>query len=784
MATTPLADGGRLETYTDAGYLYAQKYDASGAKVGPLYQTFPGDGYSVEALSNGGYVLAVDQNIQYGHALSGALFDPAGTKLASLSTPGEYDIQASSDGAFLVVSRTVIGGHPPAGIVGDSIVRVYANDGTVLEDAKVYAGGQIPSASVNGQGDFVVSWNDGGGVRTLTLDPQHPIDLAPPATPTSYGVDDFGPTTGNFTSGTTDDTTPTFHVSVTEVGRLGYALINAPYAPAPSFTIPVTAADVARGYIDITTGPLTNGTWTFVARTEDATGVVSGYNNFSFDVAAASSSLSISGPGSLAEGDSGTTDFAFTVTRSGDASGAAAVDYYLWPDQADTADFAGQTTGTAYFSAGQTTATIHIPVAGDTTVEANETFHVGLSNARGASIATGETMATIVNDDTGSGGGTGGGGTGGTGGAATVAIADLGSLAEGNSGATDFAFTVTRSGDSSGAVAVDYYLWTDQTDAADFAGPVGGTVRFAAGQTSAVIHVPVAGDTTVEGNETFHVELSNARGATIADGEGTATIVNDDGTGSGGGTGGGTGGGASGLTITGPGSQAEGNAGTTDFAFTVTRGGDASGTAAADYYLWTDQTDASDFAGPVGGTVRFAAGQTTATIHVPVAGDTTVESDETFHVELSNARGTTIASGEGTATILNDDGGSTGGGTGGGSGTGTLSISGGGSHTEGDTSDVVFDFTVLRTGSSAGPALADYFVWGDTDSADFTGATGGTVRFADGQTSQVIHITIHGDTTPEPTETFHVNLSNPRGAVLGTDSASATILDNDGWVVS
>jgi Ca2+-binding RTX toxin-like protein len=67
---------------------------------------------------------------------------------------------------------------------------------------------------------------------------------------------------------------------------------------------------------------------------------------------------------------------------------------------------------------------------------------------------------------------------------------------------------------------------------------------------------------------------------------------------------------------------------------------------------------AADFAGGVlpTGTVSFAAGETSKTITVNVAGDSTVESAETFTVALSNpSAGTTLGTVTATATILNDD---------------------------------------------------------------------------------------------------------------------------------
>ena len=58
------------------------------------------------------------------------------------------------------------------------------------------------------------------------------------------------------------------------------------------------------------------------------------------------------------------------------------------------------------------------------------------------------------------------------------------------------------------------------------------------------------------------------------------------------------------------------------------------------------------------GTLTFAAGETTKTVSVPVLGDTSVESDETFTLTLSNPAGATLgAAASATATIVNDDGG-------------------------------------------------------------------------------------------------------------------------------
>lgn len=102
---------------------------------------------------------------------------------------------------------------------------------------------------------------------------------------------------------------------------------------------------------------------------------------------------------SITEGANGQTFANFTVTRTG---GTAAFDVkFTTADGTATAasDYIAQN-GTLHFNAGVNTQTISIAVKGDTLVEANETFKVLLSGAtNGATIADGEGIGTIVNDD-------------------------------------------------------------------------------------------------------------------------------------------------------------------------------------------------------------------------------------------------------------------------------------------------------------------------------------------------------------------------------------------------
>ena len=93
-------------------------------------------------------------------------------------------------------------------------------------------------------------------------------------------------------------------------------------------------------------------------------------------------------------------------------------------------------------------------------------------------------------------------------------------------------FPVTLAPAQSGSVGVCWRT-RDGTARGDYYGRYGdydagsGCMYFAAGETLKYVSVRLIGDWHDEGDETFFVDLEDARGATIADGEATGTIVND-----------------------------------------------------------------------------------------------------------------------------------------------------------------------------------------------------------------------------------------------------------------
>ncbi len=108
--------------------------------------------------------------------------------------------------------------------------------------------------------------------------------------------------------------------------------------------------------------------------------------------------------GSLAEGHSGNTAFDFTISLDKASSSAQTVKWTVAGTGAASAsanDFTSTLTGTVTLAAGQKSATIKVLVAGDTTVETDETFSVTLSSpSTGLTMGTSSANATIRNDDT------------------------------------------------------------------------------------------------------------------------------------------------------------------------------------------------------------------------------------------------------------------------------------------------------------------------------------------------------------------------------------------------
>jgi hypothetical protein len=101
---------------------------------------------------------------------------------------------------------------------------------------------------------------------------------------------------------------------------------------------------------------------------------------------------------SVAEGNSGTTSFVFTITMSGTSASNVSVDVATADGTATAGDYTART-ATLTIPAGATTLADTVLVTGDLCGEVNETFTMTLSNPVNATIGTPTATATIQNDD-------------------------------------------------------------------------------------------------------------------------------------------------------------------------------------------------------------------------------------------------------------------------------------------------------------------------------------------------------------------------------------------------
>jgi hypothetical protein len=266
--------------------------------------------------------------------------------------------------------------------------------------------------------------------------------------------------------------------------------------------------------------------------------------------------------------------------------------------------------------------------------------------------------------------------------------------------------------------------------------------------------VTVNGDTNIEPNESFFVNVTNVTGATLTDGQGVGTIQNDD---------------VPSLSINDV-SLAEGNSLTKTFTFTVSLSAPAPSTVTFD--IATQENTATvadnDYVAHSLTSQTITAGNSTYTFEVTVNGDTNIEPDESFFVNVTNISGATVSDGQGLGTILNDD-------------NPQLTINDV-TVTEADSGTTTAQFTVTLSPSSAQTVMVNYTTANNTAVApgDYQ-TTSGTLTFTPGQTTQTIDVLVNGDTTNEAIcETFFVNLTTPVNAGISDPQGVGSITDNDG----
>ncbi len=351
-------------------------------------------------------------------------------------------------------------------------------------------------------------------------------------------------------------------------------------------------------------------------------------------------------------------------------------------------------------------------------------------------------------------------------------------------GATNLAYTFTRTGDLSGSLAVNFYVGGTASFGIDYIltgastvngpsfegrggdfdgggfggggsfGDATGTVMFAPGSSLATVTINPTADLTVEADETVIMIVDSGIGYIVGSSTATGMIINDD---------------AATITINDT-SLAE-DAGTIIFTATLSNPVDTDLTVDFATADGTAMVADSDYI-PASNSLTFTAGGSlTILIGVPITLDEKVEADETLFVDLSNlqaaGRAVSIADAQGLGTITNDD-------------SATLTLTAVNANRNEGTGGTVTGFTFgVELDKPIQGGLSVQYTTGDgtatTADNDYV-ANSGVLNFSGvGTAAQIITVQVNHDIVAEPDELFQVSIAIS-GFAAGIDPASILIL--------
>ena len=404
--------------------------------------------------------------------------------------------------------------------------------------------------------------------------------------------------------------------------------------------------------------------------------------------------------------------------------------------------FAGKTDNTA----GVTSQQITIAIIGDKIDEENEIFQIILTNADHAILPAEfeSTNVIIIDDDN-----------------EPVLSIDSVAITEGNSGEKDLDFTLTLNAMSQKEITVDYKTISGTATAGEDFTAIDTTKLIIPVLTSSTqISVKVRGDTTPEANETFTLQLTNAKNTILLDDKnvGFGTIFSDDIP-------------AFGIT------NASGNEndGVVKFIITLTpvsnqrtkvlfstpENSADSGVIAVDFYtLYRELT--------------FEVGDDIKQVEVPLINDDLDENEEEFSVNLTNpSGGAVLAIGNSSAKgiIIDDD-------------PITRIFIEDVKIIEGNEGNSTALFPVTVNSISGRDIKVKYYTpvsiaYGLASNSDFLAITNGVLEIPAGTKRSFISVVVIGDDAFEPDERVTVILNDPISAEISKVVGIGIILNDD-----
>jgi hypothetical protein len=378
--------------------------------------------------------------------------------------------------------------------------------------------------------------------------------------------------------------------------------------------------------------------------------------------------------------------------------------------------------------AGAKAVSVRVPVLDDALDEPTERFRVRIFDPVGASIVDRSGRVSILDDDA----------------APSLSVGDV-SITEPTSGTTTLSFPVSLSAPSGRTVSMSYVVTAGTaTSGSDYvASPSTGQLVLPAGATSGSIPVSILSDAVSEASETLQVTRYSPVHATIVDGTAVGTILDST---------------APRLSVADV-SVNEGD----PAKFVVSLSKPAPQTVTFRYSTSSGTAGSSDYSGANNVSASIPAGASSTTLTVNTTEDTTVESNETFNLTLSNVVNAVVTDGTAQATIVDDDG------------KPNLGVSDA-SVTEGGN----LSFVVSLSKTYTSPVTFNYGTVDGTATAgeDYNSASNSRTIPA-GSTSTTVTVVSREDALDEADETFSLVLSNVVNANVVDGTGVGTIVDDD-----
>jgi Calx-beta domain/Domain of unknown function (DUF4114) len=321
----------------------------------------------------------------------------------------------------------------------------------------------------------------------------------------------------------------------------------------------------------------------------------------------------------------------FTLTRTGITTADLTVNYTIAGTATNGTDNE-KLTGTATFKAGSTTTTIDLKPIDDNIFEGNETVILTLADdATKYKLDPAKFTGTVTITDNET--------------KPTISISDATPATgkESDPNAKNRVFTIALSNPSTETITVDYTTLDGTAVTGSDYTATQGKITFKPGETTQTVTATILDDAIFEDPETFKVKLTNPTNATLAQAEGTATIIDDD---------------LPGISLIVTDSEAaETKHGkpTNPGQFTLKRTGSTTNPLTVKYTVKGSATNGTDYQ-KLPDTITFAAGSDTASIDINVIDDKIYEGTEKVTLKLADSNDYTIVGEKsGTVSIADND---------------------------------------------------------------------------------------------------------------------------------